>query len=199
MGNHAPPPRIRRRWPWAILAGALLFLGPVAVVGSVFAAQALDVRDDLLEAKATLTGLPEAVKTGDAAKLQLAGADVLALTTAADATVQGPLWDAASALPVVGVNVAAVKSATEATHMLVSEAMPPGLELLAIMAPDKLKLEGGGVDLAPFQKAQEALPQIEDVFSRAQAHVAGIERDELLPVRRVKRHAGDLSRIGNPG
>ncbi len=165
-----------------MLAGGFVVLGAVAAVGSVFALQALDVRDDLLEAKSMLGTLPEAVKTGDASQLQAVGAEVLALTTNADAIVQGPLWDAASAIPVVGVNVAAVKRATEATHMLVSEAMPPGLDLLGIMQPDKLKLEGGGVDLTPFQRAQEALPQISAVLSRAQAHVADIERDELLPI-----------------
>ena len=37
----------------------------IATVGTVFASQAFEVRDDLLEAKATLGDLPKAVKKGD--------------------------------------------------------------------------------------------------------------------------------------
>jgi len=181
-GNYAPAPRRRRRWPWVMLGTFVVLGGAAAAVGGVFALQALDVRDDLLTAKAKLASLPEAVKTGDTARLEAVGAEVLALTTHAEGIVQGPLWDAASTVPVVGANVAAVKSATEATHLLVRDAMPPGLELLGLMQPEKLKLEGGGVDLAPFRSAQEALPTIAAVFAAAQAHVADIDREELLSV-----------------
>ncbi len=159
-----------------------MVLGAVAAVGGVFALQALDVRDGLLQAKAKLGTLTEAYKNGDAAQMQALGAEVLALTTQADETVQGPLWDAASVLPVVGVNVAAVKNATEATHIIVRDALPAGIELLSVMSPDKLKVEGGGINLAPFQDAQVVIPDIKTVLSEAQSKISAINRDELLPV-----------------
>lgn len=180
-GNHAPAPRRRRRWPWVVL-GVFVLLGGVAAVGGVFGLQALEVRDDLMAAKSRLGSLTEAYKAGDTAQLQQVGTEVLALTTRADATVQGPLWDAASALPVVGANVAAVKSATEATHIIVRDALPQGIELLGIMSPDKLKVEGGGINLAPFQQAQQALPQIKGVLAQAETKIAEIDRAALLPV-----------------
>ena len=141
-----------------MVLGTFVVIGGIAAVGGVFGLQALEVRDDLMAAKSKLGTLTDAYKEGDAAKMQVVGAEVLELTSRADETVQGPLWDAASALPVVGVNVAAVKSATEATHIIVRDALPPGIELLGIMSPDKLKVEGGGLNLAPFQQAQAALP-----------------------------------------
>jgi hypothetical protein len=171
----------RRRWPWVLL-GTFVFFGAIAGVGAVFGLQAMDVRSDLLTAKAKIATLPDIVKAGDTAQLEAVGAEVLALTTHADSVVQGPLWDAASAVPVVGANVAAVKSATEATHILVRDAMPPGLALLAVMQPEKLKLEGGGLDLAPFEQAQAALPEIAGVFDEAQAKVADVDRAALLPI-----------------
>ena len=165
-----------------MVLGTFVVIGGIAAVGGVFGLQALEVRDDLMAAKSKLGTLTDAYKEGDAAKMQVVGAEVLELTSRADETVQGPLWDAASALPVVGVNVAAVKSATEATHIIVRDALPPGIELLGIMSPDKLKVEGGGLNLAPFQQAQAALPQIKTVLAAAQAKISEIDRDELLPV-----------------
>lgn len=151
-------------------------------MGGVFALQALEVRDDLMAAKSQLGSLTDAYKSGDVEQMEAVGAEVLELTTRADETVRGPLWDAASALPVVGVNVAAVKSATEATHIIVRDALPPGLALLGVMSPDKLKVKGGGLNLEPFQQAQEALPQIKTVLAEAHAKISGIDREELLPV-----------------
>jgi hypothetical protein len=165
-----------------VLLGVFVVLGAIAGVGGLFASQALGVRDDLMAAKSQLGSLTNAYKKGDAERMQAIGAEALRLTTEADTTVQGPLWDVASALPVVGANVAAVRSATEATHIIVRDALPPGIELLGIMSPDKLKVEGGGINLAPFQQAQQTLPQIKGVLASAQAKVSGIDRGALLPV-----------------
>lgn len=162
--------------------GTFVVLGAIAAVGGVFALQALEVRDDLMAAKSKLGSLTNAYKKGDAEKMQAIGAEALRLTADAESTVQGPLWDAASNLPVVGVNITAVKSATEATHIIVRDALPPGIELLGVMSPDKLKVEGGGINLAPFQQAQQTLPQIKTVLAEAEGKIAGIDRSKLHPV-----------------
>ena len=162
--------------------GTFVVLGAIAAVGGVFALQALEVRDDLMAAKSKLGSLTDAYKKGDAEKMQAIGAEALRLTADAESTVQGPLWDAASNLPVVGVNITAVKSATEATHIIVRDALPPGIELLGVMSPDKLKVEGGGINLAPFQQAQQTLPQIKTVLTEAEGKIAGIDRSKLHPV-----------------
>jgi hypothetical protein len=180
-GNHAPAPRRRRRWPW-VLAGVFVIVGAVGAVGGVFALQAFEVRDNLLTAKAKLGAIPEMAAAGNQDKIEAVADDVLALTTASDEIVQSPLWDAASAVPVVGVNVAAVKSATEATHILVRDAMPPALQLLSTAQIDKLKVEGGGINLDPFRGAIEMLPAVSQAIADAESHVAAIDRKELLPV-----------------
>ncbi|WP_137845656.1 DUF4012 domain-containing protein [Microbacterium sp. 2FI] len=180
-GDHAPAPQRRRRWPWVLL-GTFVVVGAIGAVGGVFALQALEVRDDLLAAKDKLTAVPALAKTGDTAQIQALADEVLVLTTDADEIVQGPLWDAASAVPVVGVNVAAVKSATEATHILVRDAMPPALQLLSTVQLDQLAVEGGGVDLDPFRGAIEVMPQVNAAFADAESRVAEIDRAELLPI-----------------
>ncbi|MFH8252154.1 DUF4012 domain-containing protein [Microbacterium sp. B2969] len=179
-GNHAQA-ATRRRWPW-VLFGTFAALAALAAVAGVFAKQAFDVRDDLLAAKAQLSGLTKFVKSGDAAALESTSDHVLALAARANATVQNPLWDMASAIPIVGHNVAAVKDATEAVYVLAHDAMPPAIQLLSTVNLDQLSVEGGGINLEPLKGALDVLPQISTAFAAAQSHVADIDRAQLLPV-----------------
>jgi hypothetical protein len=171
----------RRRWPWFVLGGFVVVVG-IGGIGAVFALQALDVRDDLLAAKDKIAAVTELAANGDTGQLQIVGNEVLALTTHADGIVQGPLWELASAVPVVGVNIAAVRSATEATHILARDAMPPALQLLGSVQLDQLKVAGGGINLEPFREAVSVMPSIRTAFADAQAHVSTIDRAELIPV-----------------
>jgi hypothetical protein len=189
VGEHARHYR-RRRWPWAVLAGTVVVFAAVGGVGYIFAQQAFGVRDDLLAAKSTLSGLPDAVKAGDAAALQAAADDVLVLTTRAEETVQGPLWDVAASVPFVGQNIAAVTRATEAVHILARDAIPPGIQLLSTMDLTQLSVEGGGINLDPFKGAIDVLPAINSAFADAEAQVAPIDRSALIPV--VDEAIGEL-------
>lgn len=157
-------------------------LAAIGGVGYVFAQQAFGVRDDLLAAKSTLGGLPEVVKEGDPAALQAAADEVLVLTTRAEQTVQGPLWDMAASVPFVGQNIAAVTLATEAVHILARDAMPAGVQLLSTLDLNNLSVEGGGVNLDPLKGAVDVLPVINSAFAEAEAQVAPIDRSTLIPV-----------------
>jgi hypothetical protein len=181
VGDHAQHRR-RRRWPWITLLTTTVVLAAIGGVGYVFAQQAFGVRDDLLAAKSTLGGLPDVVKEGDPAALQAAADDVLVLTTRAEQTVQGPLWDMAASIPFVGQNIAAVTRATEAVHILARDAMPAGVQLLSTLDLNNLSVEGGGVNLDPLKGAVDVLPVINSAFADAEAQVAPIDRSTLVPV-----------------
>lgn len=182
-GDHAAPKR-RRIWPWITGVGIVLLLaiGVVAWVGSIFAREALSVRDDLAAAKNKLGSIPALVESGNSAAIEAAASDALALTTRAEKTVQGDIWGFAAGVPFVGQNVAAVRSATEATHILARDAVPVGVRLLETMTPESLKVEGGGINLEPFVQAQADLPTINAAFAAAKAKIDPIELDDLHPV-----------------
>lgn len=184
--DERPPRRRRRRrvWPWVLGVVGLLIAGLVAggFMAAKFFDEAMDVRADLLAAKSRLSGLPQLVRDGDTATFQLVSTEVLGYTARADKAVQGPLWTIASNVPFVGQNVAAVRDAAEATHILVRDALPASFGVLSVMNLDKIRLEGGGFDLAPFREALTALPAINTAFTAAEDKVAGIDRDSLLPV-----------------
>lgn len=179
-----PKRRRRRVWPWvlgilAVLIGVLVFAGFMAA--QLFS-EAMDVRDDLEAAQSRLGGVTELVRNGDQAQFDAVASDVLTYTTRADETVQGPLWEYASWVPFVGQNVAAVRSTTEATHILVRDALPASFTILGAMQSEKIRFEGGGFNLEPFRQALASLPAVDTAFTEAQAKVAGIDREQLLPI-----------------
>ncbi|MDQ1205654.1 DUF4012 domain-containing protein [Microbacterium sp. SORGH_AS_0862] len=178
-----------RWWPWA-LGGVLSLAVGLAVAAGVFAMQAMTVRDDLTAAKSQLSGVLDQVRSGDAAGAEATVAKVTQLTDRAEQTVRTPLWDFFSAVPVVGENVAAISAATDATHILVTDALPVGLQLVQTIDVNNLTVEGGGFNLQPFVDAQAVLPQISGAFSKAQLAVGGIDREQLLPV--VNEAVGQL-------
>ncbi|WP_193598129.1 DUF4012 domain-containing protein [Microbacterium sp. YJN-G] len=181
--------RRRRRWPWIVLS-ILVVLILLAGVGLVFLLQAMQVRDDLQDAKARITEVVPLVKAGQTDAVAATASDVLELTQNADEIVDGPLWQIAAAVPFVGQNVAAVSETTKATHVLVRDAMPIALELLATLDVEKLRVEGGGINLQPFRDIQPKLPPIKAAFGEAKAHVDTIDRDAILPF--VDENIGQL-------
>jgi hypothetical protein len=180
------PPRRRRRraWPWVLgIVGVLI---AALVVTGFFAAkfvdEAMDVRADLEAAKSRLGNVTELVRSGDTAQFDVVAGEVLTLTTSADEKVQGPLWEYASWVPFVGQNVAAIRATTEATHILVRDALPASFTILGAMQSSNIRFEGGGFNLEPFRGALASLPAVDAAFAQAQEKVADIDRDQLLPI-----------------
>lgn len=184
-GDETPKKRKKRRkWPWILLAIFLIIAAVLAVAayfGLKFKDQAEQVRDLLEEAKTKITDVMPLVKSGDTAEVQKIADEVLALTTKADKIVQGDLWDFASEVPIVGANVSAVSETTQATHILVRDALPTGLGLLATLDVKNLKLEGGGFNLQPFRDAIPQIPALSATFAEAKSHIDRIDQEAILP------------------
>lgn len=175
----ARPPRRVRVWPWILgLVGAVVVSTGAATLA--FASEAVTVRSELAEARSTLDQVPALISAGDTAGLNEVGAEVEQITRHVVAQVDSPLWDLASRAPLVGQNVAAVQAASRATDILVSEALPVGAELAAILQPENLKLEGGGFDLEPFRAAEGYLTPLREALAAAAAEVEGIDPADLI-------------------
>lgn len=177
IGSHEARVR-RRRWPWIT---PLVIVGGIGIIAGVFGVQAITVQHDLLTAKSELSSLGHYVKSGDSAKIDAVGDNVLKLTRDANSTVRGPLWQMASGIPLVGQNVDAVRRATEATSILAEGALPAGVKLLSSLRIDKMSVSGGGVDLEPIEKAAASLPEINAAFASAKTKLDGVDRASLLP------------------
>ena len=180
-GQEATPRR--RAWPW-VVGGVLGLLGGAAavvgVLGATLTAQAVEVRDDLLVARSTIGEFTSLVEAKDEAGLQAAAADVSMRTARSAETVQGPLWQMASDVPIVGANIDAVSRVTRAVNILVRDALPPGIQMITDLDITKLALEGGGFNLQPFQQAQASIPVVSQAFIAAKAETDGIQSEHLL-------------------
>lgn len=159
-----------------------MIIGGAVVVAGIFAAQAISVENDLNSAKAQLSSIMHYVKNGDSAQIAKVGDDVLAQTQHAAQTVNGPLWDLAVKVPLVGANVDAVRRATEATNILAEGALPAGVKLLGALKLDKMSVNGGGINLEPVVAASDSLPEIRTAFADAKTTLSGVDRKNILPV-----------------
>jgi len=173
--------RPRRHWPWIVVLSLLLIIIALAAIAGIFFMQAMQVKDDLQDAKARVAKIVPLVKDGDLDGAKRVSEQVLSLTTSANKTVSSDLWNFASQVPWVGANVAAVSETTQATHILVRDAMPLTLELLPLADTDNFKVAGGGINLEPFRAAQPKLPALREVFDEAKSHVDRIDLDAVHP------------------
>ncbi|GAA3768257.1 DUF4012 domain-containing protein [Microbacterium kribbense] len=179
---HAARPS--RTVSWLATALAVGVLGAAIAVVAVFAVQAIAVKNDLERVKTQLVAMVACVVQGEPDRVVAAGDTVLSLTGDAAQTVQGPLWDVMSAIPVVGPNVQAIRQAAAATDVVARGAMPTAVSLLTGFSPGRLGASGGGVDLTPVEDASHALPQIRDAIARASQQLAGIDDAALIPAVR---------------
>lgn len=172
----------RRRRIWGGV-GAVILLALVVAGGAglLFVREVGDVRDSLAGAQAGLGELTADVKAGDEAKIRRTADSISGSVASAARTVDGPLWGLAAAVPGVGRNIDAVQRVTRAVRILTDRALQPGLQVMTTMNVDRLTLAGGGIDLAPFTKAQASVPAIASAFRAAQAQIAPIDQAGLLP------------------
>lgn len=172
--------RRRFRWLWWVLPilGVLITAG---ILAATLFFQALSVRDDLTAMRSELQKVALHIKNGDDAAVDAAAANITELSARAKQTVDSPLWDVAARVPMVGANIEAVAETTKATDIIVDEALPSVLQLLATFDPASMKVEGGGINLQPFRDAVPLLPQLSQTFAKAQTHLDKIDRDKILP------------------
>ena len=78
--------------------------------------------------------------------------------------------------PVVGENVVSRQTRHGGDPLDRPRRIAAGHRTARHHAPDKLKVEGGGINLAPFQQAHRALPQIKDVLARTSGSPASTAR-----------------------
>lgn len=179
--DDAPRPRV---WPWVVGGVVGLLCGAAAFAcasGATLAAQGIQVRDELVSVKSSISSLGPLVEARDEAGLQQAASELSASTARAAATVDSPLWEVAAHVPVVGASVDAVTRITRAADILVQDALPPGIQILSGLDLDQLTLDGGGINLQPLLQAQDAMPQLAQAFAAAKAQTDGIDRSQILP------------------
>lgn len=150
-----PPPE-RRRWLWVPLLGGALLL--VAVLAGLLVRDAVQVRDSLVRAQASLQQVREAAGDLDVEAAQRSLADADEQLAVARNRIGGPLWSLAARLPVTDDSVAVTRgvvAVATASLDVADAALTDGSRLVA--GGLDVDVEAGRVDLAPLDEAARLL------------------------------------------
>lgn len=150
--------------------------------------QAMTVRSSLTAASERLSSTVDALGDGnfDAAATELDQARDTAGTARRHS--RGPVWWAASKLPVIGDDVAAVRVISEVTDSLASRSLPDLVEAAKRFGPEQITPRGGRVDLEPVARVAPILAEGAQQIASADARVA-----ELDPAGLVGALAGPVT------
>jgi len=163
------------------LAVLVVLAAGAGVVGAVLFGQAQDARSHLLAARDAAADMAAAVRDRSPDRVRADAESISSHVHAADDIIDGPLWQAAAAVPLVGPNVDAVRTMTRAAVVIDEKALPSGLSLLTDLSTGSLSTDGAGIDLAPFRDAATELPQISDAVGQADDLLGGIDTSRVVP------------------
>jgi len=148
-----PKPRIYRRrrfWVIVVLLAALLAL---AASAAWIGFRALQAKSELESAQALIPRLKS-----EAIALDVTGAEstlkkVTAHTGRATELTSDPLWHAAESMPMLGVNLSAVRQLSVVTDSVMSDVAEPLLSVAGTVDPASLAPKDGAIDVKPFADA----------------------------------------------
>ncbi|MDM7855459.1 DUF4012 domain-containing protein [Cellulomonas alba] len=159
---------------------ALLCVAGVLLVGVVLAGwaavEAVRLRSALTSAADDLTQLRDDATSGDldAAQALLPRAQEHAAT--ADAAAHSVPLRLARALPPVHADLSAVAAMASTAHGLTTDALPPLVDALRVVSPDRLLDDQGRVDIDALAKVAPGVRSADASIVAAQRDLAGLER-----------------------
>ncbi|GIG22678.1 hypothetical protein Cch01nite_34020 [Cellulomonas chitinilytica] len=195
----APPPR-RHRLRRVVLVVALVLL-VLALLAGWLMFRGYQAAAGLLDAKAVVADVQHGIDEGDATRL---GADLAAAqdaTARARAASHDPVWRAASHLPRIGPQLAAVSTLSAALDDVTHDALPAAADLTALVGEGTgIRDADGRIVLAPLAAAAPSLADAATVARSAQTRVDAIDTDELVgalagPVRDAQDALAKLSGV----
>ncbi|WP_180964508.1 DUF4012 domain-containing protein [Microbacterium sp. UMB0228] len=168
--------RSRRR---RALAPVLIGAAALVVVGGAAAAllyvQASSVRSHLTAAMSSITTVQAAVLSADRPAATAAAAQLSDETAAAVSTTGSPLWALAATLPVIGDDLAAVRSVAEIADQLARDVIEPATSIDL----DAFRPVDGRVDLDALSALAPTIDRIAAGVATAADTMSTIDRSQL--------------------
>lgn len=165
------------RWPW-IVAIVVVVLAVLAVLALLVGRQAIDARNHLQGAKASLSSVAGKYQSGDREGARTAYLAAQRDAAAAAAATDGGLWSTVQALPWIGGNLSAVRVVADQTSGLLSDAQPLAEHILSL-DPDQL-VHDGALDIDTVSVIVDELPQLDQRLTDARESLGTIDTDGLM-------------------
>ncbi len=171
--RHSRRDRRRRRIRNAVVAVVVVLVVAVGASGALLMRSAMSVRDRAQTALSLATSVRTKVTSGDFTALPEDAGQLDSLCADIAGEVNGPLWQVASFLPVVGGDVSAARTLVNALADVSSEALVPMASELAQATPGKL-FSDGTINVSALQALVDSLVSKREVFDRANEQVQSI-------------------------
>lgn len=142
--------------------------------------QAVQARDALQAAAADFEVLPGQLSRGDTAAARETVASAQEAAQTARENTDGPGWWLGSRLPVVGDDVAAVRTVSDVVDRLSSDVLPRAVDASQTLTPEELRPVKGRVDLAPIEKVAPDVVAASEALDREESRVAAIDTSGLV-------------------
>ncbi len=196
------PPSVRTgpgvaRSLWAVL---LALLAVVLAAGGWFARQVLHARSDLTAAAAQARTLEDALASGDRAQAHDALTRLQTDAAGARSSTSGVLWRAGSHLPVVGGDLAAVRTVSSVLDDLSQKTLPPVVAVADSLDVANFRPHHGRLDLAPLRRLAPVTGPARRQVAAADERVRRIDTGALLPqlqgpVTELQDKLGEAARL----
>lgn len=167
----------RRRVIWIIVGVVAVILSAFVVLGGIAISKALSVRDVLSPAVPLASGLPAKVLAGDSAGATDDASSLKVMAENAVSETRGADWRIAEWIPVLGPNLAAVRTAAESVEDVAAFAVEalPTLDLAAF------RPVGGAVDLAAVHRLGDIVSEGAATFGSVNDRIDATDRGMLVP------------------
>ncbi|TFC41083.1 MULTISPECIES: DUF4012 domain-containing protein [Cryobacterium] len=161
----------------AVLVGLVIVVG---AAGGWVASRALTAKSELEKAQTFVGTLKTQAAAMDFVGVGTTSAKLSAATSKAVDQTQDPVWRAAEIIPIVGVNLTAVRQMAEAVDVVAKDAVAPIAEVASGLSAASLKPVDGRIDLAPLVDLNAALIRASTALDSAAASVGKIELDGTI-------------------
>jgi hypothetical protein len=158
----------------------LALVGLLLLCGLALAVQAWRAADALVDARSLARTLSSQLDKGDLAGARQTADRIASATGRARSSTGGPLWAAASHVPVLGRNAAAVRTSAEVLDVLASDSLPQLLELGQQVDSGDLRPRKGRIDLAAVERLAPSVRRTADRVDEPARRMAAVNPNGLI-------------------
>ncbi|HEY8588490.1 MAG TPA: DUF4012 domain-containing protein, partial [Naasia sp.] len=171
-------PRARRRWPWVLLAVAVVGV-LLSVAVALLVRDALTARDSLQRAQSIVRELRSSLTDAPDTAPGLAD-DLVAETATARRSTSGWLWRAGEVVPVLGRNLIIVRELAAQVDTVAADAIRPLVDAGAGDLVETLRPVDGAIDVAALAAVSATLDDASAVVTGAEERVRELDTEGTL-------------------
>ncbi len=175
-----------------------VILCATAVCGALLYRDARGIMDKTQGLMAQADTIKEAISSSDSTTLSEATASIATQVSEMHQTTDGPLWQAASFIPVIGQDIQSARTVMSEMDSLCQSALIPGVDALTTLQQGSLFVDGAiNIDLVSqlLTSLQDITPSVQasaqTIEALPQAHIPQLE-EALGKVRGIMGQADDL-------